>query len=318
MDSKTILKLTLMKQLELTDILDFKEFDNLEYFAKQIVEGFITGLHRSPYHGFSAEFAEHKIFNQGDNPRNIDWKLFARTDKLYSKNFEEETNLRCNILLDTSSSMLFPENKKKNFSKLSYSIYAIATLIYLLKKQRDAVGLSLFSDKIELSTQVKLTSQHIRHLYTELNKTLNTAKPNKKGKISDTLHQLSSKIHKRSLIIIFSDFIINEPIEDIYNALNHLKFNKNEIILFNINDNTLEEDFNFSNRPHKFVDLETGESLKLNPIEIKEQYKKHANEHYNSLILKLKQYNIEIVDIDIKQNFHTVLSEFLIKRQKMN
>ena len=156
----------------LQEIIEFDRFDNLEWCARQIVEGFITGLHKSPYHGFSVEFAEHRLYNQGESTRHIDWKLFARTDKLFTKQFEEETNMRCNILIDTSSSMLFPTGKGKQINKLTFSIYSAAALIHLLRRQRDAVGITLFSDQIELQTESRLSESHAKMLYAELEKCL--------------------------------------------------------------------------------------------------------------------------------------------------
>src|SRR5688572_19981865 len=146
---------------------EVQQISHLELIAQQVVEGFITGLHKSPFHGFSVEFAEHRLYNTGDSIKNIDWKLYGRTDKLFVKRFEEETNLRCQIVLDVSSSMYYPE---KDFNKLLFSVYSAASLMYLFKKQRDAFGLSCFSDKLELSTPAKSTAIHQKYLFSELEK----------------------------------------------------------------------------------------------------------------------------------------------------
>src|ERR1700755_1158142 len=160
---------------QLSNNREIQQLGNLELLARQVVEGFITGLHQSPFHGFSVEFAEHRLYNNGESVKNIDWKLFARTDKLFVKQFEEETNLRCYLLLDTSSSMNLTE---KGIDKLQFSVYAIASLMYLFKKQRDAFGLCLFSDKIDWLSQAKSTSTHLFHLYAELEKAYNQPKTN--------------------------------------------------------------------------------------------------------------------------------------------
>src|ERR1700744_1807663 len=179
---------------KLSDDQQIQQLANLELLARQVVEGFITGLHQSPFHGFSVEFAEHRLYNNGESVKNIDWKLLARTDKLFVKQFEEETNLRCYLLLDTSSSMNFPE---KGVNKLQFSIYAIASLMYLFKKQRDAFGLGLFSDKIDQLTQVKSTTSHLFYLYAELEKAYNNPKVNTSTSITQVLHQVAGQIHQR-------------------------------------------------------------------------------------------------------------------------
>jgi uncharacterized protein (DUF58 family) len=158
---------------KLNDEQQIRQLANLELLARQVVEGFITGLHQSPFHGFSVEFAEHRLYNNGESVKNIDWKLLARTDKLFVKQFEEETNLRCYLLLDTSSSMNFPEN---GTSKLQFSIYAIASLMHLFKKQRDAFGLCLFSEQVDWLSSAKSTTTHLFHLYAELEKAYNNPK----------------------------------------------------------------------------------------------------------------------------------------------
>ena len=192
--------------MQLKEDQEIRQLANLELLAKQVVEGFITGLHQSPFHGFSVEFAEHRLYNSGESVKNIDWKLLARTDKLFVKQFEEETNLRCYLLLDTSSSMNFPE---KGLNKLQFSVYAIASLMYLFKKQRDAFGLCLFSDKIDWISQVKSTNTHLFYLYAELEKAYNQPKTNISTNITRALHQVAGQIHQRSMVIIFSDMLEN-------------------------------------------------------------------------------------------------------------
>src|SRR6195952_4928085 len=171
---------------------EIRQLANLELLARQVVEGFITGLHQSPFHGFSVEFAEHRLYNNGESVKNIDWKLLARTDKLFVKQFEEETNLRCYMLLDTSSSMNFPD---KGLNKLQFSIYAVASLMYLFKKQRDAFGLCLFSDKIDWISQARSTSTHLFHLYAELEKANSRPKANATTHITQVLHHVAEEIH---------------------------------------------------------------------------------------------------------------------------
>src|SRR5580698_1320282 len=192
--------------MQLKENQEIRHLANLELLARQVVEGFITGLHQSPFHGFSVEFAEHRLYNNGESVKNIDWKLLARTDKLFVKQFEEETNLRCFMLLDTSSSMNFPE---KGINKLQFSIYAVASLMYLFKKQRDAFSLTLFSDKIDWMSQVKSTGAHLFYLYAELEKAYNHPKINTSTNITRVLHEVAGQIHQRSLVIIFSDMLEN-------------------------------------------------------------------------------------------------------------
>src|ERR1700710_571394 len=213
--------------LPLTDEQQIRQLADLELLARQVVEGFITGLHQSPFHGFSVEFAEHRLYNNGESVKNIDWKLLARTDKLFVKQFEEETNLRCHLLLDTSSSMNYPE---KGMNKLQFSVYAVASLMYLFKKQRDAFGLCLFSDKIDWISAAKTTNTHLFYLYAELEKIYNQPKENATTDITGVLHHVAEEIHQRSMIIIFSDMLESgfneEKLMALFAAIRHLKYNK--------------------------------------------------------------------------------------------
>jgi len=301
------------------DIQNFQEFDNLEFLAKQVVEGFITGLHKSPFHGFSVEFAEHRLYNKGESTRHIDWKLFARTDRLFVKKYEEETNLRCQVIIDTSSSMLFPYTEKFPKSKLSFSVIIASALIYLLRKQRDAVGLSLFSNEIELHTNTRLSTVHAKRLYAELGKLLKREnyQLKKTTSVTDVLHDVAELIHKRSLVVIFSDMIAEEEPEKVFSALQHLRYNKHEVILFYVVDKAHELEFKYENRPHKFVDLETGKTIKLNPNDVRQLYKKQSIEYFEKLKVKCGQYHIDFVEADINADFKNVLSSYLIKRKKL-
>ncbi|PXY00897.1 DUF58 domain-containing protein [Marinifilum breve] len=303
---------------QLSDLIQFEQFDNLELLAHQIVEGFLIGLHRSPYHGFSVEFAEHRLYNKGESTKHIDWKLYARSDKMFVKQFEEETNLRAHIVIDTSSSMLFPF-KTKHQTKLGYSVLCAAALIHLLRKQRDAVGLCTFSDKIDLLTPSKLSLTHAQLMYSHLHKVYNAEEIGKERetKIADTLHRLAEGLHKRSLVIVFSDFTGAESPKEIMESLQHLRFNKHEVILFAVRDHELELDFNFENRPSQFVDLETGESLKLNPTDIKGMYQKEQKKFFTELDLLCSQFSIDLVEADIRKDFGNVLQSYLLKRKKL-
>jgi len=286
-----------------------------ELIARQLVEGFITGLHKSPYHGFSVEFAEHRLYNTGESTRNIDWKVYARTDKLFTKRYEEETNLRCNILIDNSSSMYYPV---PGYGKVTFSIMAAAALSYLLQKQRDAVGLCTFSDHIEYQSEVKSTSSHLHKLFLYLEELLHQDHAGKKTSIPDVLHQIANKIRKRSLVVIFSDMFDNiTQVDELLTALHHLKHNKHEVLLFHVTDQRTEKDFNFDERPHQFIDLETGEKMKINPWEVQEQYRKTAGDFYFDLKIRCNQFKIDFVEADIRDDFDKILSSYLIKRSKM-
>ncbi|WP_231427333.1 DUF58 domain-containing protein [Pedobacter sp. Leaf250] len=293
-------------------------FGNLELLAQQVVEGFITGLHKSPFHGFSVEFAEHRQYNSGDNVKNIDWKLYAKTDKLYSKRFEEETNLRCQFVIDVSSSMYFPEPKN---NKLTFAIQATASLMYLLKKQRDAFGLSLFTDEILLNSPAKSTNVHQKYLFTQLEALLQNPKVNAQTNISEALHQVAELIHKRSLVIIFSDLFntqtSDEKTDQFFDALQHLKFNKHEVVVFNVVDQSKEVNFEFENRPYQFIDMETGDTIKVHTNQVRENYINAVSEYRQQIALKCAQYKIDLIDADINQGFYPILQSYLIKRQKL-
>ncbi|MBP8067454.1 MAG: DUF58 domain-containing protein [Pedobacter sp.] len=291
---------------------------NLELLARQVVEGFITGLHKSPFHGFSVEFAEHRLYNSGDSVKNIDWKLFAKTDKLFSKRYEEETNLRCQFVIDTSSSMYFPNDSD---NKLTFSVQSTAALMYLLKKQRDAFGLSLFTDQLTLNTAAKSTNTHQKYLFSQLEQVLQSPKLNIQTNLALALHQIAELIHKRSLVVVFSDMMQTIHEEDkiaaLFSALQHLKFNKHEVVIFNVTDKSKEVDFDFANRPYQFIDMETGAVLKAHTSKVKTAYLEEMSNYRQKLSLKCAQYKIDMVDADINLGFDQVLQGYLIKRQRM-
>lgn len=289
---------------------------SIDFLAKKLVEGFITGLHKSPYHGFSVEFAEHRLYNNGESTRHVDWKVFAKTDKLYTKRYEEETNLRCHILIDTSSSMRYPANTQ---AKLEFSIYAAAALSWLLHKQRDAVAVTTFADKILEQTAVKSTQTHVNKLFHMLDQVLHDKAIQVPTNVSGVLHEIANTIHRRSLVVIFSDMFANTESEDeIFKALQHLKHNLHEVIVFHVNDHSTELNFDFSDRPHLFVDLETGNKIKLQPSQIKSAYKQAAHERLVNLKNKCGQLQIDFVEADVHEDYSTIFNAYLIKRSRMN
>jgi uncharacterized protein (DUF58 family) len=298
-----------------TKLHQIAQHSSLELLARQMVEGFITGMHKSPYHGFSVEFAEHRLYNEGESTRHIDWKVYARTDRLFTKRYEEETNLRCLIAIDTSPSMFYPAESR---SKLRFSIYAASALSYLLHRQRDAVGLCFFSDSIKTLTAVKSTPSHLDKMFTLLNGLSEEQPAAGQTNVAQVLHEIAEKIHKRSLVIVFSDmFDGNENLDDLFKALQHLKHNKHEVIVFHVMDHQTELLFDFEDRPMEFIDLETKEKIKLNPGDIKQQYRLEANKFHKTLKMRCNQYKIDFVEADVQTDFDTVLQTYLIKRAKM-
>lgn len=298
------------------DINKLKEPVSIELLAKQMVEGFVTGMHKSPYHGFSVEFAEHSLYNFGESTKNIDWKVFAKTDRLYTKRFEEETNLRCHIVLDTSSSMFYPTD---SFGKIRFSVLAAAALSFLLQKQRDAVGLFTFDEGISYQSEIKSTSSHIHNLLIKFQQLFEWKPEHKKTATGNVLHEIANRIPRRSLVVIFSDLLSNngEDLDEVFAGLQHLKHNKHEVIVFHVNDKKTEFDFNFEDRPYKFQDLETGEIIKMTPTEFKANYTAQAKKMYNEISLKCSQLKIDLIDADINAGFDKILSSYLVKRSKM-
>lgn len=297
-------------------LLEQTKIENLELIAKQVVEGFIIGLHKSPFHGFSVEFAEHRLYNNGDPLRHIDWRVFGRTDKLFVKKYEEETNLRCCVAIDTSSSMYFPEGKP---NKLQYAIVGAASLLHLLKKQLDAVSLALFDEDINYFSAARSSASHFKLLMHQLEMLLSEKKPDTKGtNTAKALHVIAEQMHKRSLVVVFSDMLDDaEHIEEVFAALQHLKFNKHEVILFHTLDKQQELLFEFENRPFEFVDMETGDRVKLQPQQAKEEYVRKVSAFRKDVEERCHQYKIDYVQVDLSEPMEKVLHAFLLKRNKL-
>lgn len=299
------------------DNIDVKQIENLDLLANQVVEGFIIGLHKSPFHGFSVEFAEHRIYNPGESTRNIDWKVLARTDKMFVKRYEEETNLRCQIVIDTSSSMYFPDDSKGP-NKLQFSALAAASLMNLLKKQRDAYGLSLFEEDVHIHTKCKSSTTHYRLLLTYLDGLIADKTKEKKTSTASALHQIAESVHRRSLVVIFSDmFNDGDQAEELYSALQHLRHAKHEVVLFHVVDKKHEVAFEYENRPYLFIDKETGEQIKLQANQVKEQYVDRVSKYMADLKMKCLQYKVDYVEADINKGFAPILQTYLVKRSKM-
>ena len=302
---------------EINEITGFK---NLELLATQVVEGFISGLHKSPFHGFSAEFAEHKIYNNGESTKHIDWKLYAKTDKLYTKRYEEETNLRCHLIIDNSSSMHYPKLKQFNINslnKIGFSVLASAAIMNLLKRQRDAVGMSIYSDVYEFYSNEKGSERHHQMLLGKLNDALRTDRKQVTTKTYTHLHLIAEKLKRRSLVFLFTDMFQSDAEEAaLFEALQHLKYNKHEVVLFHTYDKETELQFDFSNRPRRFVDVETGDHVNLYADNIKENYEQAVQDYFDELKVKCGQYRIKYVPVDIQEHFNKILTTYLVERQK--
>ena len=294
-------------------------FTHLELLASQVVEGFISGKHKSPFHGFSAEFSEHKIYNSGESTRHIDWKLYAKTDKLYTKRYEEETNLRCHIIIDNSSSMHYPLVKEvtlQSLNKIGFSVLASAALMNLFKQQRDAVGLSIYSNAYDYYAPEKSSERHHQMLLHALSSSVESNQKKHTTATYQYLHLIAEKIHRRSMIFLFTDMFQNEVDHDkLFEALRHLKYNKHEVILFHLFDKDKEFHFNFDNTPKKFIDVETGEEINLYTENVKHEYVTAVNAFFEQLKLKCAQYRIKYVEANINEPFHKILNTYLIERK---
>jgi uncharacterized protein (DUF58 family) len=305
-----------------SQIEKISSFQHLELLANQVVEGFISGMHKSPFHGFSAEFAEHKVYNVGESTKHIDWKLFAKTDRLYTKRFEEETNLRCHIIIDNSSSMHYPKLKdSQQFyeNKIGFSVLASAVLMNLLKKQRDAVGLSVFSDKYEYYAPEKGSDRHHRMILNSLEGLLEKPAVKKNTDTITFLHQIAEKIHRRSMIILFTDMFQSgsdaSGEEALFNALQHLKHNKHKVVLFHVVDNKTELNFDFDNAPRKFIDVESGEEVALFADNVKEEYEKQVERYFKKLALTCAQNRIKYIPVGVDESFEKILMTYLVEKQ---
>lgn len=302
-----------------SQIQTISSFQHLELLANQIVEGFISGMHKSPFHGFSAEFAEHKLYNSGDSIKHIDWKLFGKTDRLYTKKFEEETNLRCHLILDNSSSMHFPKlssNTAFYENKIGFSVLAAAVLMNLLKKQRDAVGLSIYSDQYDLYTSEKGSDRHYRMILNHLEAVLQKPKAPKQTDTITYLHQIAEKLHRRSMIVLFTDMFQPENEDALFNALQHLKHNKHKVVVFHVLDKKRELNFDFDNGPRKFIDVESGEIINLYADNVKEEYEKRLNDYIKKIESTCSQNKIKYVSVDVGSNFEKIITTYLVEKQK--
>lgn len=298
-------------------------FQHLELLANQVVEGFISGMHKSPFHGFSAEFAEHKNYNIGESTKHIDWKLFAKTDRLYTKKFEEETNMRCHIIIDNSSSMHYPKLKENQLfyeSKIGFSVLASAVLMNLLKKQRDAIGLSVFSDVYEYYAPEKGSDRHHRMVLNTLENLLKIPKVPKKTDAVTYLHQIAEKMHRRSMIILFTDMFRTDASgsneEELFNALQHLKHDKHKVILFHVIDTKTELNLDYDNTPRKFIDLESGDEVTIFADNVKQEYEKGVNEYFKKLALTCSQNKIKYIPVGVSDSFEKILTTYLVEKQK--
>ncbi len=294
-----------------------RQFSKMELFAREAVEGFLTGRHKSPFHGFSVEFAEHRLYNAGESTRHIDWKLFGRTDKMFVKRYEEETNLRCQLVIDHSSSMFYPKGEK--YSKIAFSAYAAASLAHLLRTQRDAIGLSTFTDGNESYLPARLSNNHMNYLYESLNRLVEPSAESVKTDIASALHEIAERVHQRSLVVVFTDLFEGEGKkgEELFSALQHLRYNKHDVVLFHVVDEKAELKLDLDNRPTTFVDLETGELIKLNPSSVEHEYRKLAEKYFHEIEIKCGQYHIDYVRADIDKGFEQVLRAYLLKRKKI-
>jgi len=279
---------------------------NMDLRARLVVEGFIAGLHKSPYHGFSVEFAEHRPYMPGDEPRYVDWKVYGRTDRFYVKEFEEETNLKSYLLLDASGSMGYAS---RGITKLEYACYLAAALTYLMLNQRDAVGLAIFDEQIRRYLPPRSVMSYLHVILQELERLHSGAKTH----VGSTLHQLAERIKRRGLIILLSD-LFDKP-EEVLSGLKHFRHRKHEVIVFHILD-PLELSFEF-HRDAVFKDLETGEEITTQPWHIRRDYQQRVQNFVETYKRVCREHRIDYVQLDTSKDYDVALFEYLTKRKRI-
>ncbi len=282
----------------------------LDLIARLVVEGFLTGLHKSPYHGFSVEFAEHRPYNEGDDIRFVDWKLFGKTDRYYIKQYEEETNLRAHLILDASGSMGY--QKQGTITKLRYAALLAASLAYLMQGQQDAVGLLIFDERIRRLLPAHSTRVHFRRILTELE---NAEPSGHDTRIGPALHTMAERIRRRGLVLLVSD-LWNEREEDVLQGLRHFRHQRHEVVLFHVLD-PAEEEFPFREET-EFQDLESGRRVFTNPWEIRGEYMKLLRERTSTYRVACGQMGVEYVPVSTATPFDLALFRYLEKRSRLH
>ena len=291
------------------------QIKGLELKAKKIIEGFIAGLHKSPYHGFSVEFAEHRPYNRGDDFKHIDWKVYAKKERFYVKQYEEETNLRCFLVLDTSSSMYFKH--KSPWTKLEYSAYLAAAMAYLMQGQRDAVGFASYADTLRTILPAKGTRRHLRRIFLEIEPYLTINKGDFTASAA-ALHELAERIHQRSLVVIFTDLFENiETYDELISALKHLRHRKHEIILFNITEHYTELNLNLEYERYLLEDLESGEQLEISPAQVAQDYRAKVTMYLQRFKQACNEFQIDFECVSTEQPFSEALIHYLKKRSRL-
>ena len=288
----------------------------MEIRARLIVEGFITGLHKSPYHGFSVEFAEHRPYNPGDELRHVDWKVFAKTDRHYLKQYEEETNLRHYVVLDTSPSMRYKHSS--GLTKLEYSSYLSAALHFLMVKQRDATGLIGFDEKVHTLIRPKSTHSTLRQILVKLEHLNQSPDNTMRTSAAAVLNEVAERISRRSLVVVIADLFENiGQHEALLKALRHLRYRGHEILVFHVLESETERNFQFPDVPMVFRDMETGEELSLQPAQLKQNYAEAVQAFSDRFRRQCLGYNIDFVELDTAEPYDTALLAYLNKRKKL-
>ncbi len=288
---------------------------NMELRARLMVEGFITGLHKSPYHGFSVEFAEHRPYNPGDELRRVDWKVFGKTDRHYVKQFEEETNLRHYVVLDTSPSMRY--RHAAALTKLEYGAYLAAALHFLMVKQRDATSLVAFDDRVHTMMRPRATAQNLRQILLRLDQLSRLAHEGRRTDTGAALHEVAERIGRRSFVVVITDLFDNVGSQDtVMRALRHLRHCNHEVLVFRILEDATEREFAFDDIPMVLRDMETREELSLHPAQMRRPYTRAVQADSEQFRRRCLEHNIDFVELDTGAHYGAALLAYLNKRRR--
>ncbi|SHK79414.1 DUF58 domain-containing protein [Rhodothermus profundi] len=303
--------------LQFLDPAVLSRLKNMELRARLIVEGFITGLHRSPYHGFSVEFAEHRPYNPGDELRHIDWKVYGKTDRFYVKQYEEETNLRHYIVLDTSPSMRY--RYRAPLSKLEYSAYLAAALHFLMLRQQDATGLIAFDERVHTLLPPKSKPGYLHTLLAHLEQLVHQKPAEmRRTAVASVLHEVAERIHRRSLVVLITDLFDNRSAHDeLLRALRHLRHRGHEVLVFHVLEGDAERRFALPDRPLRLFDVETGEELTLHPAQFREAYVRALQTFTEQFRRRCLEHRIDFIELDTGQPYDVALLAYLNKRQRL-